>query len=185
MKKSKFWLIFLLIFYLFIGFPRYSQGNTLETAGDILQIAIPAYALFYSLTRHDKKGTKEFFLGYTGTMATTYALKTLVREKRPNSKSYNSFPSGHTASAFSGATYLYKRYHQTAFEKIQGIVAFLAAELVGLSRVSTQHHYPHDVVFGAFLGISITYFFVHPSTNFLLESGVQSSPYIFLIRFNL
>lgn len=71
----------------------------------------------------------------------------------------NSTPSGHTLRAFSILTalsLLYKRF--TA-------VFISIAILVGASRVFVTAHYPSDVVFGAFIGISAAiwtykYFFV-------------------------
>jgi len=71
----------------------------------------------------------------------------------------NSTPSGHTLRAFSILTalsLLYRRF--TA-------VFISIAILVGASRVFVTAHYPSDVVFGAFIGISTAvwtykYFFV-------------------------
>ncbi|MHB8483336.1 MAG: phosphatase PAP2 family protein [Nitrospiria bacterium] len=62
-----------------------------------------------------------------------------------------SFPSGHTLSAFSAATFLsyqYKRY----------TVLFMSvALLTGLSRVYVGAHFPADVLGGMIIAISITW----------------------------
>lgn len=62
-----------------------------------------------------------------------------------------SFPSGHTLTAFSAATFLsyqYRRY--TAF--------FMSvALLTGLSRVYVGAHFPSDVLGGMIMAISITW----------------------------
>jgi len=43
-------------------------------------------------------------------MLSTVALKYTAREKRPDNNDRDSFPSGHTASAISAATFVHKRY---------------------------------------------------------------------------
>ncbi len=62
-----------------------------------------------------------------------------------------SFPSGHTLSVFSAATFLsfqFKRY-STLF--------FSLALLTGISRVYVGAHFPLDVLGGVFIGISVTW----------------------------
>jgi membrane-associated phospholipid phosphatase len=61
---------------------------------------------------------------------------------------HNSFPSGHTQTIFAitaALTILYPRL---------GIVFFSIAILVGGSRIILIAHYPSDVIFGAYLGLS-------------------------------
>lgn len=53
----------------------------------------------------------------------------------------NSFPSGHTTSAFALATVLASQFKQTAHT----ILLFIGALLVGFSRVYTGEHFPLDV----------------------------------------
>lgn len=63
----------------------------------------------------------------------------------------NSFPSGHTYSAFATATAIYLN------NKKWGIVMILFAILMGFSRLYLFVHYPSDVFFGMILGIVIGY----------------------------
>ncbi len=60
-----------------------------------------------------------------------------------------SFPSGHTTTAFAVATVF--SYH---WPEITQIVYLLAA-VVGISRIYVGAHFPLDVFFGAFLGLSV------------------------------
>lgn len=57
-----------------------------------------------------------------------------------------SFPSGHTATAFAAAVVLV--YGSPSI----GMIALLAAALVGFGRMATGVHYPTDVLAGAVLG---------------------------------
>lgn len=57
-----------------------------------------------------------------------------------------SFPSGHTATSFAVAVVL------TYGSPGLGLIALLAATLVGFGRMATGVHYPTDVIAGALLG---------------------------------
>ena len=78
---------------------------------------------------------------------TTYVLKELVHERRPDGSDNRSFPSGHTSISFAAAATLEKRYGWKA-----GLPALAVAGFVGLARVEADKHYVHDVVAGAAIG---------------------------------
>jgi membrane-associated PAP2 superfamily phosphatase len=81
---------------------------------------------------------------YTG--LETQILKVTVREKRPNSDSRTSFPSGHTSAAFAMATSL------AEYKPKLAIPAYAVAATIGWSRVELNAHRWGDVVAGAALG---------------------------------
>ncbi len=58
----------------------------------------------------------------------------------------NSFPSGHTFSAFSSAALFGGLYPRFA------VLLYLLAFLTGLSRIYVGAHFPGDVLFGGFIG---------------------------------
>jgi membrane-associated phospholipid phosphatase len=62
---------------------------------------------------------------------------------------YHSFPSGHTASAFSICTVLVF----IVGNRYWSIFMFLLAFLVGYSRIYLAQHFPIDVFFGSFIGL--------------------------------
>ncbi len=80
----------------------------------------------------------------------TTILKHTIRQKRPDpSDNKDSFPSGHSTSAFAFASVIAKN-HSTAW----GITAYTFAVLCGYQRVHENRHYIHDVLTGATIGIS-------------------------------
>ncbi|MFT3825642.1 MAG: phosphatase PAP2 family protein [Chitinophagaceae bacterium] len=62
---------------------------------------------------------------------------------------FNSFPSGHTTTAFAIATVFAKRYKSDAWV---GVTAYSLATLVGISRMTENRHWGSDVLAGGILG---------------------------------
>jgi membrane-associated phospholipid phosphatase len=63
--------------------------------------------------------------------------------------SYDAFPSGHTATAFSIATVFATQYNDT---KAVPVLFYSAATMVGISRLTEHEHWASDVFVGALLG---------------------------------
>lgn len=76
------------------------------------------------------------------------ATKYTVREKRPDSSARNSFPSGHTATAFMGAE-LVRREYGNAY----GTGAYTFATGIAFLRIYNDRHWLNDVIAGAGVGI--------------------------------
>ncbi|WPO76972.1 phosphatase PAP2 family protein [Flavobacterium sp. KACC 22761] len=88
-------------------------------------------------------------------MATTVlSLKSIVHEERPDGSSNNSFPSGHTATAFMGAEFLYQEYKDKSIW--YGIAGYAVATGTGLFRIYNNRHWLTDVAAGAGIGILST-----------------------------
>jgi membrane-associated phospholipid phosphatase len=124
-----------------------AQKTGVQRAGDVLALAIPATGLSATLALHDREGTKDFFWSLLTITASTQGLKLGISRERPDHSDDNSFPSGHTSTAFQGASFIHLRY---GFFK--GLPAYAAATFVGLSRVYADKHFLSDVVAGAALG---------------------------------
>lgn len=81
-------------------------------------------------------------------------MKYSIRERRPDSDVYNSFPSGHTATAFMGAEFLYREYKDVS--PWIGYAGYSVAALTGYLRIYNDRHYFNDVIAGACIGILST-----------------------------
>jgi len=141
----------------------------LEYSGDVLQIGLPLTAGIFTLAKKDYEGSKKFAYSLATTMAVTYTLKHYVHKERPEGRgSFDSFPSGHTSSAFSGASFIQKRYGWK-----YGKYAYLLAGVVGVSRMEGPdgYHDIWDVLGGAAVGIGSTYLYTKPYKNSTVQLG--------------
>lgn len=79
------------------------------------------------------------------------SLKYSCRVMRPDGSTRNSFPSGHTATAFMMATMLHKEYgHRSPWYSIGG---YTLATATGVGRMLNNRHWMSDVMVGAGIGI--------------------------------
>ncbi|MBD5368347.1 MAG: phosphatase PAP2 family protein [Bacteroides sp.] len=87
--------------------------------------------------------------------AITWGLKHIVDSPRPDATDSRSFPSGHTAWAFAGATMIERELGATSSWYTWGAYTFASA--IAMERMIDSHHYPTDVVAGASIGILATH----------------------------
>ncbi|GHT72496.1 phospholipid phosphatase [Bacteroidia bacterium] len=78
-------------------------------------------------------------------------VKYAVKEKRPDTFARNSFPSGHTATAFMGAELVRLEYGDESIW--YSVAAYSVASAVGIMRIYNERHWLMDVVAGAGFGI--------------------------------
>ena len=76
------------------------------------------------------------------------AMKYTVREERPDGSARNSFPSGHTATAFMGAELVRLEYGPW-----WGAGAYTVATATALLRVYNERHWTSDLLGGAAIGV--------------------------------
>lgn len=79
------------------------------------------------------------------------AAKYGFRVQRPDGTAFNSFPSGHTFTAFTGAEILRREYGKEY--PWVAVAGYAVATLVGTMRVYNNRHWAGDVLAGAGLGI--------------------------------
>lgn len=134
-----------------------------ETAGDVLQYAIPLTGLGMAVANDDTEGIKQLGKTMLTNVATTYGMKYAFNDtswgKRPNGSDY-SFPSGHTSDACAGATFIGQRYGWR-----YGAVAMLPAAYVGWSRVDADKHHVRDIIAGCAVGTMSGLVMTQPFNN--------------------
>lgn len=137
-------------------------------------------ASVYGLSAIGIKG-KNNFLDKTVIVATSYlimgiavnSLKRTLKVERPDGSGFNSFPSGHTATAFMGAELVYQEYKDVSIW--YGISGYLVATGTGAFRLYNNRHWLTDVVAGAGIGIlsAKAAYWLYPCVNRLLASKKQ------------
>jgi hypothetical protein len=139
-------------------------------------------ASVYGLSAIGIKG-KNNFRDKTIIVATSYlimgiavnSLKRTLKVERPDGSGFNSFPSGHTATAFMGAELVYQEYKDVSIW--YGISGYIVATGTGAFRLYNNKHWLTDVVAGAGIGIlsAKAAYWLYPSVNRLLASKKQTN----------
>lgn len=140
---------------------RNEQYPTYRTHIDDYLVYAPivaTYALHFAGIKGTHTNTRQL-TSYVGTSValtagTTLFLKNTIRRERPDLSTRNSFPSGHTASAFCFATILHKEFRKKSIWYSIGGYG-VATGIAGL-RVMNNRHWFSDVCTGAGLGILCT-----------------------------
>lgn len=100
------------------------------------------------------------------------SLKYSCRVMRPDGSSRNSFPSGHTATAFMAATMLHKEYgHRSPWYSIGG---YTVATVTGVTRQLNNRHWMSDIMVGAGIGILATELGYFLADLIFKEKGLKS-----------
>ncbi|MBL0356189.1 MAG: phosphatase PAP2 family protein [Chitinophagaceae bacterium] len=140
--------------YLFIGYTNFGDG--------IFSVLI---SLFYFFVLKKRKLGLILLIAYSFTGILAQVIKPIIESPRPVTYFYpkhfsffiddiinkgnNSFPSGHTVSAFALATVL----ALYAVNKWQQLLLLALAVMVGFSRIYLSQHFLTDVLAGSLLGI--------------------------------
>ncbi|MDR1890721.1 MAG: phosphatase PAP2 family protein [Puniceicoccales bacterium] len=157
------------------------RANDFQTMGDILQFAIPAYAFGLSWQEEGYEGTKQFAYSLAASQLSVHVLKTVTHQKRPDyqeGNKKNSFPSGHAAGAFTGASFIHRRY---GFK--QAIIPYGLAIATGISRVQAKKHHVRDVVAGAIISCLWSWCFVEKKTNIIIDTDGESTKIAYEVNF--
>jgi hypothetical protein len=99
---------------------------------------------------------------------TVHSVKKISHRLRPDGSDYYSFPSGHTAEAFTSAEFLYQEYKNIS--PWYGVAGYAIAATTGCLRMYNNKHWFSDIVAGAGVGIAsvkITYW-LYPKIKALL-----------------
>ena len=94
-------------------------------------------------------------MSYALMVAIAQPIKHATNEMRPDRSTDDAFPSGHTATAFVGASILHKEYGKTISPWFS-VAGYGTATATGLMRVIKNRHWAGDVLTGAGIGIVAT-----------------------------
>jgi membrane-associated phospholipid phosphatase len=96
--------------------------------------------------------TVDLAVANTLTLAVVQVTKNLVRYERPDQSNNLSFPSGHSAIAFTTAALLYHQYRDS--NMWYATSGFLFATATGVLRIANNKHFAADVITGAGIGLA-------------------------------
>ena len=183
---KRFRLFLLLNLFLIISFSSMEvraqffnpDDSFIENSGDGTLFLLPASAVATSLILKDYQGTWQFTKSLALNLVVTGAAKVLINKDRPLDGGDKAFPSGHTSTAFQGATFFHRRY---GFK--YSIPAYLLAGYTSFSRLHATRHDGWDILAGAAVGIGSTWFFTKPREKEKKELSFSSGEDYFLMKF--
>lgn len=154
--------------------PNRSTNHQIE---DVMQY-VPMYSVFalnmVGLKSNHKLIDRIALYALSNTLMshTVAKMKTRFGKLRPDGSNNRSFPSGHTATAFSAAEFMRLEYKGQS--PIYGIAAYAIAATTGGLRIYHNNHWFSDVVAGAGIGILSTQvsYFVYPRVKNLINKGL-------------
>ncbi len=146
-------------------------SDTLENAGNILQVVLPVSGAGLAIARNDRVGLLQLAKSGALTLGLTFAMKYSIPAIRPDGGEH-SFPSGHTSISFSSAEFIRERYGWN-----YGFPAYVVASFVGYSRIEAKRHYVRDVLAGAFIGIGSSLLLTEPYKDWKIQPQVTASSY--------
>ncbi len=156
-----------------------ARADTTETAGTAIAIVLPLAAAGIAGGKGDWNGMVDLGLTTLATVGTAYALKHVIRERRPDGSDFQSFPSDTQALAASGSSFLWARYGWQ-----YGLPAFAASAFVGYSRVEAKKHHWYDTAASSAMAIGYAAFFTPRFSKYAVYSSLETSPDGAMLRFS-
>ena len=152
--------------------PLSQTKKDIESLGTGVAIALPLVAGGISYFKHDTMGLAQLTVETVFTVGTAYAVKNIVRERRPDGSDFQSFPSDTTALAASGSSYLWGRYGWQ-----YGLPAFAATQFVSYSRIQAKKHHWYDTLASSAIAAGYGYVLTTPfKRKYNIDTSLDASP---------
>jgi hypothetical protein len=152
--------------------PAFAASKALREAGNAFTYALPAAAVGVTLWHRDWKGLGEFAVAAGLTFGSAYALRQIVRERRPDGSDFHSMSPPDLALADSSADYLWNRYGWQ-----YGVPAYAGRFVVSFALSDAKKNHWYDTVASGALAFGINYAIVtryHPQQRYRVS--VQPEP---------
>lgn len=134
----------------FFGTDFHEPIDNVFTLIPVAQIYAGQY-LGFQPKNNFRQQTINLAVANTATLVVVMALKNTIKEERPDFSDDLSFPSGHTAIAFTNASLLFYEYKDSNIWYASS--GYLFATATGILRVANNRHYTSDVLTGAGIGL--------------------------------
>ena len=123
--------------------------------------------------------TVNILVANTATVIVTEIAKRIAKRTRPDLSDNMSFPSGHSAVAFTNATLLYYEYKDSNFWYASS--GFLFAGATAAFRLANNKHYASDVLAGAGIGMvsGIIFSHVSPLKSFRVSKKTNTTAFVY------
>lgn len=133
-------------------------GEDFHTSADNYLPFIPVAQIYlgkslgFTAKNNFKQQTINIIVANAITGTVVFAAKNITQQERPDHSDNLSFPSGHTATAFTNAALLYYEYKDSNVWYASS--GFLFATATGILRIANNKHYTSDVLAGAGIGLA-------------------------------
>jgi membrane-associated phospholipid phosphatase len=146
---------------LFVLTSAHAKGLSWSAVSDLSTVGLVAITSAKTgWGKTDPEGFKQYALTLTSTTALTQGLKVATHVNRPDGSDQRSFPSEHSAVAFSSVGFLTHRYgHQVSRYQARLLAA---GALAAIGRVQANKHRWVDVIVGGGIGWANAYFWTKP-----------------------
>lgn len=143
--------------------------RNVRTSTDIVNISMASATVVGLIITRDWEGLKQGALSAATAVGVSYVLKYSIKKDRPDHSDTHSFPSNHSAVAFTNAGFLMKRYGWKL-----GAPAYALACYTAWGRTYARRHDWWDVAAGAAIGSAAAYIFTTP---FARKHSVAIAPF--------
>lgn len=160
-------------------------GATFRSGADNIFPFVPIAQIYLGKTlgfepkTNYRNQTVNILVANTATVIVTEIAKRIAKRTRPDLSDNMSFPSGHSAVAFTNATLLYYEYKDSNFWYASS--GFLFAGATAAFRLANNKHYASDVLAGAGIGMvsGIIFSHVSPLKSFRVSKKTNTTAFVY------